>query len=102
DPLTYTVLSQPGQGALTGTPPNLTYTPTPGFLGTDSFTFKANDGFLDSNIATVTVNTLLNGVPTIVARNGYSNGNTLTPHTTTAFDLDRSFDVDSFPFDECA
>jgi VCBS repeat-containing protein len=32
-----------------------TYTPDPDFNGTDSFTFKANDGAADSNTATITV-----------------------------------------------
>jgi len=32
-----------------------TYTPNAGFVGTDSFTYKANDGQLDSNTATVTI-----------------------------------------------
>ena len=54
DPLTYTVLSQPAHGTLTGTAPNLTYTPAAGYNSTDSFTFKVNDGTVDSaNIATV-------------------------------------------------
>ena len=53
DPLTYTVLGQPVRGALTGTAPNLTYTPLAGYNSTDSFTFKVNDGKADSNIATV-------------------------------------------------
>jgi hypothetical protein len=34
---------------------SFTYTPDPGFFGVDSFTYKANDGELDSNIATVTI-----------------------------------------------
>jgi hypothetical protein len=42
-------------GMLEGTPPNVAYTPDMDFSGTDSFTFKANDGDLDSNIATVTI-----------------------------------------------
>lgn len=33
----------------------LTYTPDPGYSGTDSFTFKVNDGQEDSNIATLSV-----------------------------------------------
>ena len=54
DPLTYTVLSQPAHGVLTGTAPNLTYTPAAGYNSTDSFTFKVNDGTVDSaNIAAV-------------------------------------------------
>jgi hypothetical protein len=31
------------------------YTPNPGFIGVDSFTYKANDGSADSNVATVTI-----------------------------------------------
>ena len=31
------------------------YTPNPNFFGTDTFTYRANDGALDSNIATVTI-----------------------------------------------
>ncbi len=34
---------------------SFTYTPTTGYTGTDSFTFKANDGALNSNTATVTL-----------------------------------------------
>lgn len=55
DVLTYSVVDQPLHGALSGSPPNLTYTPTTGFVGVDTFTFKANDGTADSNIATVTI-----------------------------------------------
>ena len=31
------------------------YTPAANFNGTDSFTYKANDGDADSNVATVTI-----------------------------------------------
>ena len=55
DLLSYTVVSGPANGALTGTPPNLTYTPAAGYNGADSFTFKASDGTNDSNIATVSI-----------------------------------------------
>ena len=55
DSLTFGVVTQPTNGALSGTTPNLTYTPDPNFNGSDSFTFKANDGFLDSATATVSV-----------------------------------------------
>ena len=55
DPLTFTVLSNPPNGSLSGTVPNLTYTPNSGFDGNDSFTFFANDGTDDSNIATVSI-----------------------------------------------
>ncbi|MEB3282643.1 MAG: Ig-like domain-containing protein [Lyngbya sp.] len=35
---------------------SFSYTPNPGFSGTDSFTYVANDGKADSNTATVTIN----------------------------------------------
>jgi hypothetical protein len=37
------------------------YTPAANFNGSDSFTYKANDGSLDSNVATVTIT--VNSVP---------------------------------------
>jgi chitodextrinase len=55
DSITYSVLSTPLNGDLTGTTPNLTYTADPGFTGTDSFTFNANDGTNESNTATVSI-----------------------------------------------
>jgi hypothetical protein len=55
DPLTYSIVSPPAHGALTGTAPNITYTPAANYYGADSFTFKANDGTVDSAIATVTL-----------------------------------------------
>jgi len=43
-------------GALTlNTDGSLTYTPSADWNGTDSFTYKANDGALDSGMATVTI-----------------------------------------------
>jgi hypothetical protein len=56
DPLTYTVLSAPLKGTLTGTPPNLSYTPDANANGSDSFTFKVKDGELDSAPASVSIN----------------------------------------------
>jgi hypothetical protein len=55
DPLTYTVVTNPAHGTLSGTGPNLTYTPNTGYTGADSFTFKANDGKADSNVATASI-----------------------------------------------
>ena len=48
-------VGDPAHGALTGTAPDLTYTPDADWIGTDTFTFTVNDGTLDSNIATVTI-----------------------------------------------
>lgn len=65
-PLTYSIVQPPQRGTLTGTPPNVTYTPTANFNGTDSFTFRANDGRVDSAPATVslTINPV-NDPPTV-------------------------------------
>ena len=55
DTLTYGVVTGPSNGTLSGTAPNLSYTPSADYHGADSFTFKANDTLLDSNVATVTI-----------------------------------------------
>ena len=55
DALTYIVVTNPAHGTLSGTPPGLVYTPAAGYSGADSLTFKANDGKVDSNIATVSI-----------------------------------------------
>ena len=47
-PLTYTIVTPPAHGTLSGTAPNLTYTPAANYNGADSFTFKVNDGTVDS------------------------------------------------------
>jgi hypothetical protein len=55
DPVTFSVASGPSNGTLSGTVPTLTYTPDADFFGSDSFTYEASAGGLDSNIATVTI-----------------------------------------------
>ena len=51
--LVFTVVTQPGHGALSGNAPNVIYTPSTGYVGGDSFTFKVNDGLADSPVATI-------------------------------------------------
>jgi len=53
--LTYTILTGPFHGGLTGTGANRTYTPAPDFNGTDTFTWRVNDGTNNSNTATMTI-----------------------------------------------
>jgi hypothetical protein len=55
DPLTFGVVTPPLNGTLTGTAPDLTYTPYPHYFGTDSFTFRVNDGASNSPAAEVTL-----------------------------------------------
>ena len=54
DTLTYTLLTLPN-GELIGDMPNVIYNPPEDFTGAVTFTYQANDGQLDSNIATVTI-----------------------------------------------
>ncbi len=55
DTLSYIISSQPSNGTLSGTAPNVIYTPNAGFVGNDSFTFKVNDGLVDSAVETVSI-----------------------------------------------
>ncbi len=56
DPLTAVLGTGPANGILTLNPDgSFDYTPNAGFSGTDSFTYNANDGTDDSNLATVTI-----------------------------------------------
>lgn len=55
DPLTFEVLSEPIHGSLRGNPTNLLYTTPPDFSGVDSFTYRVNDGDLNSEAATVNI-----------------------------------------------
>ena len=55
DTLIYMLVSAPDNGTLSGTLPNLTYTPNANYNGSDSFTYKADDGEADSNTATVSI-----------------------------------------------
>jgi hypothetical protein len=62
EPLAYSVVTPPLHGSLSGTAPNLVYTPNANYAGLDGFTYKANDSFLDSNIATVTLDVCVRAV----------------------------------------
>jgi PKD repeat protein len=72
--LTFSLVSNPSNGVLTGSGASLTYTPNVNFNGQDSFTFKANDGTSDSNIATITIS--------VGSVNDGPNVQILQPHST--------------------
>ena len=82
--LTYIVTTAPAHGTLSGTAPNLTYTPTPGYFGPDSFQFKDNNGALDSNVATVSITVI--GKPTAEAKSVSTNQDTSVAITLTGSD----------------
>ena len=81
DDLTYTTVSGPTHGTVddcsSGT---CTYTPTVGYVGSDNFTWKANDGTSDSNVATVSITVDANQPP--VAQD-QSNSTPPKPHQIT-------------------
>jgi hypothetical protein len=53
--LTFSVLTQPAHGTLSGTAPNLTYRPATNYFGNDSFTFRVGDGVSNSVSATISI-----------------------------------------------
>ncbi len=58
DPMQFSVVSMPSSGTVTINNPSagsFTYVPDPNFHGTDSFTFRVNDGKANSNLATVVI-----------------------------------------------
>ncbi|MBF0439762.1 MAG: tandem-95 repeat protein, partial [Magnetococcales bacterium] len=66
--LTYSIVTSPKHGnvAITNGTAAFTYTPAKDYNGTDSFTFKVNDGTVDSNVATMTITiNPVNDPPTI-------------------------------------
>ena len=89
NPLTYSVVTQPGHGTLAGTAPNLTYTPAANYNGADSFTFKVNDGTVDSASATVSITvTPVNDAPVANAQAVTTNEDTAKAITLTGSDVD--------------
>src|SRR5688500_13766349 len=56
DALSAILVSEPGHGSLgLNADGSFSYTPAANFNGADSFTYKANDGALDSVVATVSI-----------------------------------------------
>lgn len=55
DTLQFVITSDVVYGFLSGTLPNITYTPNSNYFGSDSFSFKANDGLADSNTSTISI-----------------------------------------------
>jgi VCBS repeat-containing protein len=87
--LVYSVVTNPAHGTLTGTGANLTYTPAADYNGTDSFTFKVNDGAMDSAPATVTITiTSVNDAPTAETQSVTTDEDTAKEITMAGSDVD--------------
>ncbi len=91
DPLSALLVSPPAHGTLMLNPDGgFTYTPNAYFHGSDNFTYKANDGAIDSTPATVNITVVSDGVPTplqIASFDAIASGFTAT--------FDRPFDPSS-------
>lgn len=73
DPLTAVKDSDPSNGTVTlNADGSFTYTPAPGYIGSDSFTYHANDGLADSGVRTVSIN-VVNHAP-VAVNNTYGTG----------------------------
>ncbi len=87
DPLTFAVVTQPGNGTLSGVAPNLTYTPNANYNGADSFTFTASDATLTSAAATVSITvTAGNDAPTATPQSVSTTEDTAVSITLTGTD----------------
>ena len=88
---TYTIVTSPANGVLSGVGPVFTYAPAANFHGSDSFTFRVNDGSHDSNTSTVniTVNAV-NDVPVADSQSVTTNSNTHVSITLSGNDLETT------------
>jgi hypothetical protein len=80
-PLRYLVVTGPMHGRLSGTPPHLTYTPSADFTGSDGFSFKVNNGQMDSAPALVLLTVAsagMSGLPRITGLESIQQGVRLT------------------------
>jgi hypothetical protein len=73
DALRASLVSQPAHGSVTlNTDGSFSYTPNTGYAGQDAFTYKASDGTLDSNIATVHLDVLVGNDPPVAVNDSYT------------------------------
>ncbi len=102
DTLTYAIVAQPTHGTASVVAGQLHYVPASGYEGSDSFTYKANDGSLDSNTATVNVTVTAPTEPVslpAVIRDGawyLRDSNTSAPGTITSFAYGNPTDTPIF------
>jgi hypothetical protein len=95
DDLTYSIVNGPAYGTLSGTPPALVYQPAANYNGTDSFSFRANDGAANSNAATVSVTVQPVNDPPIAGVDSYTVQGGTTLSTTAPGVLGNDTDIDS-------
>jgi VCBS repeat-containing protein len=71
--MTAQLVGGPSHGSLTlNTDGSFTYTPTTNYTGSDSFTYRANNGTLNSNVATVSITIIPVNQPPVANNDSYS------------------------------
>jgi hypothetical protein len=98
DSLTYSVVTQPNaaHGTVTISGNKATFTPKPNWNGTTSFTYRANDGTVNSNTATVTVTvTPVNDTPSVANATLGIDEDTVGTLILGVTDVDLQFEGDS-------
>ncbi len=88
--LTYSA-TNPSKGTLSGTAPNLTYTPAADSNGSDSFTYRVNDGIANSAYATVSITVnAVNDAPVAASKSVTTLQDTAAPISISASDKEGS------------
>jgi hypothetical protein len=88
DPLAYQVTAPPAHGSLSGTAPNLTYTPNSNYTGADGFSFKVTDT-ASGLTSTATINLTVVPPPAANGQNLIDGENTAKAVTLTSTDPDN-------------
>ena len=78
DYLLYNIVAQPAHGSLSGTAPNVVYTPAANYSGADSFTYNVTDGASASATATVSITVTSSNRPPVLASGASASPNPAT------------------------
>ncbi|MBK8478018.1 MAG: tandem-95 repeat protein [Opitutaceae bacterium] len=90
DTLTFTVVKQPTYGTLSGSAPQLVYTPDRSYIGADSIEFRVSDGNLDSGVAVIVIDVVAgNTAPTANAQSLETEEDKALPLVLTGTDAER-------------
>src|SRR5665648_573311 len=96
DTLSAIKVTDPSHGTLTlNADGSFTYTPDANYNGSDSFTYKANDGTADSNIATVSINIGTVNYPPVAVADSYDATEDTALNVTASGVLNNDTDVEN-------
>src|SRR5439155_5138393 len=94
--ITAVLVAGPAHGTLTlNANGSFTYTPAGNYAGPDSFTYKANDGSLDSSVATVSITVAAVNDAPVAASDSYTTDEDTTLAIAAPGILGNDSDIDS-------